>query len=46
MRNFNVESLLFVDDLKLYLRIQFSEDCCRLQANIDALVDWCDLNEL
>lgn len=38
--------LLFADDLKLYLPIRSSEDCARLQEDIDRVVNWSKENRL
>lgn len=39
-------TLLFADDVKLFLRIRTLDDCTHLQRQIDCLVDWCDINKL
>jgi hypothetical protein len=41
-----VEFLLFADDLKVYNRIGSMEDCLVLQAALDGLSIWCQLNRL
>lgn len=38
--------LLFTDDLKIYAAIRTHEDAMRLQAAINAIIVWCDMNEL
>ena len=36
--------LLFADDLKLYMEISSSDDCLKLQSDLDHLVTWCNNN--
>lgn len=36
--------LLFADDLKLYMEVSSSDDCLRLQSDIDRLASWCSAN--
>lgn len=38
--------LLFADDLKLYLAVSDLDDCQRLQADIDAVEEWSEVNRL
>ena len=38
--------VLFADDLKFYRKITISEDCSRLQADLNRLITWCDKNGL
>lgn len=36
--------LLYADDLKLFRTIKTLLDCCALQADVDRVSNWCDLN--
>ncbi|ENN78486.1 hypothetical protein YQE_05050, partial [Dendroctonus ponderosae] len=36
--------LLFADDLKLYSRITCTDDCLNVQADLNALNNWCEVN--
>ncbi|KAJ2944969.1 hypothetical protein O0L34_g1866 [Tuta absoluta] len=38
--------LMFADDLKLFLSVGNTEDCQNLQSDIDAVTDWCVINNL
>ena len=38
--------LLFADDLKLFTTIGCASDCLNLQRDLDALSDWCALNNM
>lgn len=40
------ENTLFADDLKIYSKINNTDDCIRLQEDIDRLSSWCALNDL
>ena len=40
------KSLLFADDLKIYRSISNLNDCFLLQLDINAIIDWCELNNL
>lgn len=42
----DVDYLLYADDIKIFLEINSIEDCARLQANIDRLVQYAALNGL
>lgn len=44
--HFTCEYLLFADDLKLFLKIENDTSRARLQADCDALSDWCSQNHL
>lgn len=39
-------ALVYADDLKLFLPIKTTDDCCRLQALLDMFVSWCRRNKL
>ena len=36
--------LLFADDIKLFLEISTSQDCLKLQTDLNNLIDWCKTN--
>jgi hypothetical protein len=38
--------LLFADDAKIYRNIKTSSDCYAIQRDIDATLNWCELNSL
>ncbi|RZC42081.1 hypothetical protein BDFB_007354, partial [Asbolus verrucosus] len=40
------EKLLFVDDLKFFCSVTSSEDCQKLQSNINLIYNWCRTNHL
>ena len=40
------KSFLFADDLKIYRSISNLIDCFLLQLDINAVVNWCELNNL
>ena len=40
------KTLLFADDLKIYSSISNLNDCFLLQLDINAIVNWCELNNL
>lgn len=42
----NCKFLLFADDLKLYLSINYIDDCDKLQNNLIKLENWCQSNSL
>lgn len=44
--NFTGRYLLYADDLKLFSVVADDDDLLRLQGDIDALVDWCEINNL
>ena len=43
---FDINFLLYADDLKIYLKVDNLHDCYQLQTNIDNLVLWCNNNRL
>ena len=43
---FDIDFLLYADDLKIFLRVEKTEDCLKLQQNIDKLILWCSINKL
>ena len=42
----NCSSLLFADDLKIFMQIRQEEDCHQLQENLDRISLWCEVNKL
>jgi hypothetical protein len=40
------ETLLFVDDLKIYNKINSMEDTRKLQRSLDNIDNWCAINQL
>lgn len=36
--------LMFADDLKFYMKIRSTEDCLKLQSDLDRLSRWCDFS--
>ncbi|CAF4878055.1 unnamed protein product [Pieris macdunnoughi] len=42
----NAKCLLFADDIKLYMPIESTDDCIRLQEDIDRVVNWSRRNRL
>lgn len=42
----NAKSLLYADDLKLYLEIESEADCLAVQRDIDAIFEWSVVNKM
>ena len=38
------DKVMFADDLKFYRVIHNQEDCTMIQADLDALIEWCKMN--
>lgn len=46
LTDLNVNCLLYADDLKIFEMVRSSEDCERIQRNLDKISNWCVLNKL
>ena len=42
----DVEFSLYADDIKIYNRVSSTDDCLKLQHNLNRIVVWCNLNRL
>jgi Reverse transcriptase (RNA-dependent DNA polymerase) len=42
----HVRVLFYADDMKLFLPVSSSQDCLKIQSDLDRLAQWCSENEL
>ena len=42
----HVRVLFYADDMKLYLPVENSQDCLKIQSDLDRLTKWCEENSL